>query len=118
MEIVSFDLAKKLKERGFNWLCSHYYRLKCKDLFRVYPCEDWSDIEERINAPTISQVLKWLRESKKMFVQIEINGMGYIVSIYRRKYFDSELIYPLKNKFDTYEHAALAGIEYCLDNLI
>ena len=124
MEIVSFEIAKKLKEKGFPqhitdeaYIIENYGEDEY-DIGDRLPIPLIPDYMDDVAAPTISQVLKWLRESKKMFVQIEINGMGYIVSIYRRKYFDSELIYPLKNKFDTYEHAALAGIEYCLDNLI
>ena len=47
-DFAPFELAVKLKEKGFKWICSHYYRTKCKDLFRIFPCEDWSDIEERM----------------------------------------------------------------------
>ena len=35
-EFVTFEIAKKLKEKGFDWFCSHYYRTKDKELFMIY----------------------------------------------------------------------------------
>lgn len=66
-EVVTRCISEKLKEKGFNWVCSHYYRISIKDLFRIFPCEDWSDVRDRINVPTISQALKWLKENVKVF---------------------------------------------------
>lgn len=131
MEIVPFEIAKKLKEKGFREKCFAFYykqggfQWNCMradtGLVNVsWACFNYNDIVngDKINAPPISQVLKWLREEKKIFIQIEINGNGYISSIYGRKYFDSYLMYSLKNNFKTYELAALAGVEYVVDNLI
>lgn len=122
-DIVTYELAVKLKEKGFNWICSHYYRTKCKDLFKIFPCEDWSDIKDRINAPTISQVLKWLREDKNIHLIVEIADSGWYYTLYPNvRWEDGKLksdkyIMSFKNK-NSYEEAALAGIEYVLDNLI
>lgn len=122
-DFAPFELAVKLKEKGFKLICSHYYRTKSKDLFMVFPCEDWSDIEERINAPTISQVLKWLREEKKMHIIVEISDSGWYYTIYPNirwengKLKSDTYIMSFKHK-ESYEQAALAGIEYVLDNLI
>jgi hypothetical protein len=122
-DIVTYELAVKLKEKGFNWICSHYYRTKCKDLFKIFPCEDWSDIKDRINAPTISQVLKWLREDKDIHIIVEIADSGWYYTLYPNvRWEDGKLksdkyIMSFKNK-NSYEEAALAGIEYVLDKLI
>lgn len=120
MEFVNYELALKLEEMGFNWTCSHYYRTKCKDLFMVFPSEDWSNTEERINAPTIAQVLKWLREEKRIAVGAvwdnkEGKWVGYVNKM-DMPYLVGEYVLP--NTYDTYEQAAIAGIEYVLDNLI
>ena len=124
-DFVSFEIAKKLKEKGFNWTCSHYYRTKSKDLFMIFPREDWSNIEERINAPTISQVLKWLREEKMIYIEIFLYDRKYsylIKSI--TQICEEDLFHKCLNddtadeEYATYEQAALAGIEYVLDNLI
>ena len=115
-DFVSFEIAKKLKEKGFNWFCSHYYRTKSKDLFMVFPCEDWSDTEERINAPTISQVLKWLREKKT--ISVEPCATPYNCWYYMIKCKGEIKVTYTGNKYKTYEAAAIAGIEYARDNLI
>lgn len=120
---VTYELAVKLKEKGFNWICSRYYRTKCKDLFMVFPCEDWSDTKERINAPTIPQVLKWLREEKKIHIIVEISDSGWYYTLYPNVRWENDklksdkYIMSFKHKA-SYEQAALAGIEYVLDNLI
>lgn len=118
-DFVTYDLALKLKDKGFNWICSHYYRTKCKDLFMVFPSEDWSNTEERINAPTISQVLKWLREEKNTHIIVEITNNGWYYTVYPKVSFrNSKLkIISFENK-ESYEKAAIAGIEYVLYNLI
>lgn len=115
-DFAPFELAVKLKEKGFKWICSHYYRTKCKDLFMVFPIEDWSDVEDRVNAPTISQVLKWLREGKGMEVYPIYNRVYKHWTYIARAFDDS--CYNSVGGFKSYEQAAIAGIEYVLDNLI
>lgn len=74
-----------------------------------------------IDAPTISQVLKWLREEKIYIVPtfcVDQNDNGYwdfrLIST-----MDGMLIYDeIKNRYNSYEQAALAGIEYVLNKLI
>ena len=135
VDIVTYEVAVKLKEKGFNWICSHYYRTKCKDLFKIFPCEDWSDIKDRINAPTIAQVLKWLREEKSIYVvpcvidDCDTDADFRIINRFTFWSFDIQIIETAdyiyaeytnigSKRFDFYEEAALAGIEYVLDNLI
>lgn len=120
-DFVSFELAKKLKEKGFNWTCSHYYRTKSKDLFMIFPREDWSNIEERINAPTRSQVLKWLRD--KFFLHISQKPYPCedgLMWMYEIRKFDKHIVFVIANKtgFVEEEEASLAGIEYVIKNLI
>ena len=83
---------------------------------------------KRIDAPTISQVLKWLREKKDIFIGLEyINqeACGCTIIIQKTggliaKWNWDKFQYADKNPLtgNTYEQAALAGIEYVLDNLI
>ena len=120
-DFVSFELAKKLKEKGFNWTCSHYYRTKSKDLFMIFHREDWSNIEERINAPTRSQVLKWLRD--KFFLHISQKPYPCedgLMWMYEIRKFDKHIVFVIANKtgFVEEEEASLAGIEYVIKNLI
>ena len=71
MEFVDFDLSKKLKEKGFKEKVIRYYG-KHKNMFDCHPPLDMNDCGYRCSAPTISKVLKWLREEKKIHI-----GFGY-----------------------------------------
>ena len=117
-DFVTYDLAIKLKDKGFNWICSHYYRTKCKDLFMVFPSEDWSNAEERINAPTISQVLKWLREEKRLHIAIDVWSKTWGYDIIKLTSGNSLRWTAYREDIKSYEDAALDGIEYVIDNLI
>ena len=77
---------------------------------------------EVIIAPTISQVLKWLREEKKMHIIVEVADSGWYYTVYPNIRWENgnlksdKYIMSFKKK-DSYEQATLAGIEYVLDNL-
>ena len=125
-DFVPLELAKKLKEKGFRKPCLAHYTNKKLEFNNVCQCEYvelgdlyqiWSDgIEAFVDAPTISRVLKWLRD-KKLFVEINCNYTDYCSTVrnidYHETYYTSDC-----DVYMTYEEAALAGIEYCLDNLI
>lgn len=123
MDFVDFNLARKLKEKGFpqHWSDQHYI-LENEyedDVFEVgskYPVEIIYDYISTIAAPTISQVLKWLREEKKIYVLIEVEYEDW---------FEYKIVQTIKGirgsstrVYETFEEAVLAGIEYVLDNLI
>lgn len=89
MEFVNFEIAKKLKDKGFK--CQYpiamyneigvfhalYTSADCnshiKSVFGNREYYDYEDFDEHdYICPTISQVLKWLREEKKIHI-----GFGY-----------------------------------------
>ena len=129
MEIVSLEIAKKLKEKGFDEVCYDYYEpLKhCLNQIKT----PWTNKEGEsygvITAPTISQVLKWLREEKKISIEVGIHcSLKWMCGIYGfsdglsdfTQYSNSydcvdDTVYIL---YDSYELAAIAGIEYVIDN--
>lgn len=112
-DFVPFELAKKLEEKGFDEECFAHY----DDLGNLLLDKDYWKLDSHILAPTISQVLKWLREEKKIFVEIVITPMGlykpmiYDIGGFKKPYRD---ISPRIN----FNEAAIAGIEYVIDNLI
>ena len=124
-DFVKIELAIKLKELGFNIPFFFYYRTDDKQLYhlvRSNPLVYGKDIidTEVVIAPTIAQVLKWLREEKR----IEANGcydnneqqwLGYICEM---DVPDLYAFHTLKVHHKSYEEAALSAIEYVLDNLI
>lgn len=122
-DFVPFLLAKKLKEKGFSLPKSNVVgKFDSDGVFHSQLYINFTETmdSEEITAPTISQVLKWLREEKRIFIDIrtsiDLNGKEHFsyyiihnkVSI-REGYTD----------FDwKFEQAALAGIEYVIDILI
>lgn len=91
-EFVSFDIAKKLKEKGFDIPCIYAYcekggwnkytqkrepityilRTDGNPFGTYYSGKNWNEKYEinknkiQCSAPTISQVLKWFREEKEI----------------------------------------------------
>jgi hypothetical protein len=124
-DFVSFEIANKLKEKGFpqvkigtlamyNEEGEWYSLARNLDEFE-YLFEDF-DYHDCV-CPTISQVLKWLREEKRLHIEIRLFCVGYgfdIIRISDRK----KLAWSGTTERASYEQAALAGIEYILDNLI
>ena len=137
MEVVSFEIAKKLKEKGFREKCLTYYDVddnvgllyNTQYTDETFPCQ-YTDLlishnagegrqldnsDNCVDAPTISQVLKWLREEKKLFVKICYYEYGYYYEVID---IATAYVKVVSIEYNSYEHAALAGIEYVLDNLI
>lgn len=131
MDFVSFDLAKKLKEKGypqspdyFNY-SSYYDWDGLRKIHSLCNASVWFDSNiSRDNiyfAPTISQVLKWLSDKKEVDLVIE---PIYFFDENRRREYGVRVFAPWWNKpmhcgyFNTREEAALMGIEYVIDKLI
>ena len=123
-DFVPYELAVKLKEKGFNDNCHAYYEpLKhCLNFSRVFKTNSLAENYKCVTAPAISQVLKWLREEKKIHIEILIGGFGWYYEVAfsineNDGLYEFYMDYPLEHH-RTYELATIAGIEYCLDNLI
>lgn len=116
-DFVSFDLAKKLKEKGFNKRVCGYYR-ETRGLSICNTPMNSNALENEFSAPTISQVLKWLREEKKIHISIDIWGRTWGYDILDLPSGNSLHWAAYDENINNYEQAALAGIEYVLDNLI
>lgn len=148
-DFVPYDLAVKLRDKGFNCNClfafndeqiinpnvvekygalsdDGYYELTKNgggelDWDYVYIYETKLMLKRNIilkrnfiDAPTISQVLKWLREEKKIYVSVEVE---------REDWFEYKIVQTIKNirttgtsVYETYPEAILAGIAYVIDN--
>ncbi len=66
-------------------------------------------------APTISQVLKWLREEKDLIITTLYNSNGWSYWIQRS---EDALILSKKDNFSFFDNAIIEAINYTLDNLI
>lgn len=130
-DYVSLEVAKLLKEKGFNEYCGAYYHLNWEDMteeecFEVASIHVFrnSNNRYRIGAPTLYEAQKWLREDG--LIHIVVKGIydyyevaeGVFRDEQRRWFFviyedtigSFEKIYVSKYKYDTYEEALNAGI--------
>lgn len=145
-DFVTFELAVKLKEKGFIELCLAYYtnddtlyynyshkQGPCyRDCYLSHNLMPKDSVSGKfIDAPTTSQVLKWLREEKKIHINVSIyrdtseDADGRIIEEWCFWNWDiqncdsGDVLQDGDDiEYESYEQAALAGIEYVLDNLI
>lgn len=134
-DFVTFETAKKLKEKGFREECFARYYCSDKAYFgrnsyhpdtgSVFYCYNNDEDLSRfyIDAPIISQVLKWLRKERNLHIDVGVypNGWNFFCCScekHNNGKFGDYNIYETLEMHNSYELAALAGIEYVLDNLI
>lgn len=132
-DFVNFKISQKLKEKGFKNNCIGYYDYTGEFHYNyesaisnkeIYFCHNkYDNIWHRdlVDAPTISQVLKWLREEKKLHIELWSVGkkpIKWCHTITTLNHVGEKQGWSSGERGDSYEAAAIAGIEYCLDNLI
>lgn len=120
---VSFEVAKLLKEKGFDEPChSHYWD---KQIYMAgYTANFNRGFGDWLSRPTHQMAMAWLRE-KGVFINISV-GFPYIDGKETLKYFgmpvlihENHLEYPTEDVMtDTYDEAVEAAIKYSLENLI
>lgn len=132
MDFVTFEIAQKLREKGFRESCiAHYHenkfafnRINESDIDEdeivsihtikySYNKSKWQCI---VDVPAISQVLKWLREKHDIHIGFDYSIGGYFFTVYDTKAF--RIIVATTDSFETYEQASLCSIKYVLDELI
>jgi len=125
-DYVSFEVAKLLKEKGFNEpVMYHFTPDGTKRKFQQTFYRD--DVAQ----PTLQVAMKWLREKHKLFIDITAAMEDYIedgVVKYKDPYytwevFSLEIGEPLyfggtPSVKESYEDACDFAIKYCLENLI
>lgn len=126
-DFAPFELAVKLKKKGFPQRTFGEYDMQgaCyieDGLFYKNGCI--TEVARAYTAPTISQVLKWLREEKLILIGLspmqEYGGdevVEWCATAYKADK-QGGLSWQEEFYYQSYEQAALAGINYVLDNLI
>ena len=121
---VSLEVAKLLKEAGFNWKCDkiHFCYIEDDHMWNL------EDNDKQVNrvlkldycllAPTLDVTQRWLREVKNIEVNVLCVYIGddkkYSYTVFEGKY-DHELI---DEGFDTYEEAQESGIKKALEIIL
>lgn len=131
-DYVSFETAKLLKEEGFDEECDCFYNNTIDygtpglEVDGQLYYKNSALYDEEYAAPTLQMAMKWLREEKKIGIEINTNfdcadGKWYyeygfcIFQLYGTFEKLSECDY---DGYKTYEEACEAAIKYCLKNLI
>ena len=125
-DFVTFEIAKKLKEKGFSQRSFGEYDMQGACYIedgRFYKNGCITEVARAYTAPTIYQVLKWLREEKD--IDLVISPVFFYDDVLgKMREYGCKVFTPSLNKpehcgyHEEWEQAALAGIEYVLDNLI
>lgn len=113
-DYVSLEVAKLLKEKGYDEYCEHKYIKEKEDTKR----EEWDDdlcavctVYDTVSypKPTLYEAQKWLREVNNIHVQIDFDSSqlwGY--SLYKCK--DQDDLINTDSMFDTFETSLNFGI--------
>lgn len=119
-DYVSLEVAKPLKEKGYDEYCGAYYHLNWEDMtegecFEVAPNHDFRNKDNgyRTGAPTLYEAAKWFRENHNIHIDVKctayckpLNRCDYICEIFAlssHQFIDTEI-------YHKYEEALNAGI--------
>lgn len=122
-DYVSFEVAKLLKEKGFDWNTDKQFN--SDKIVGDYNITDRSRHPERyLDAPTLQMAMKWLREVYNIAISVyvfnrdlpvEKDNITYTIDIattnMSARNGHLRLVGP-------YEQVCEAAIKYCLENLI
>jgi hypothetical protein len=121
---VSFEVAKLLKEKGFNEPCLSYFWGEENNKEISYTDFQFTNKQlysDQILRPTHQMACAWLREEHHIFIEIgtsvDLNGnyhFGYTI-------LDNKCKYLTRGYTDfnfNYEDAVEAALEYTVKNLI
>ena len=124
-DYCSFEVAKLLKEKGFEDECFGTYSVGDHELSVSSECPYENDPNDDIlvAAPTHQMAIKWLREVRNIEINVSMSALNsdnsreYMFNIF---FTNERYLEPSKTKtgFKCYEEAAEAAIKYCLTNLI
>ena len=135
-DYVSFEVAKLLRDKGFNDKCIYYY-IQTKEMFEIdtryhiaLTTQELLDLqiigekEDRYAAPTQAITMRWLREVHNLSVEVYRTACGYIGCITAIpsgtdiKFLETNGDDLASGQYTKWEYACEATIKYCLEHLI
>ncbi len=116
---VSFDIAKLLKEKGFDERLNYYYD-SFGDIGSSKVKVNWNESEELLcSAPTIAEVVMWLYEKHGIWTVVNVNIMGsWYFEHFDLKEKRNAQFKPTDTHYDSSTEAYSQAILYTLKNLI
>ena len=131
---VSLEVAKLLKEAGFDWECSCYYSVNTLHepnngfihIYKQYKALFYDHNRTKMpvySAPTLDVAQRWVREVKDIDIYIfpTTNNKRGCVYEWGIKTFGRALWVegqPYTNQYETYEEAQEAGINKALEIIL
>jgi len=124
-DFVSLEIAKLLKEKGFDWGCYKVYNTEgvvgISTTTEEVPI-NYKNIEYYFLCPTQQMTMKWLREVHKLHILIDAHeSYAYeskIVFIWYVWNLNTHKKFTIINYSETFEQTCENAIMYCLTNLI
>lgn len=131
-DFVSFEIAKLLREKGFDWSCNSYlveHGKKTTDFLSSVDAnrnayESELPDHKYYSRPTLQMIVRWLREKYDIYIYGGVvSGMTItfsqkyfypVININRRR----KICKELEQTFGTPEEAIEFAIKYTLKNLI
>lgn len=129
---VSYEVAKLLKEKGFDWGCNGHWYIGEDKTFEISSSTDpinWNEVKtdlDWLSRPTQQMACRWLREVHNILVTVQpcevgAGVMDYTYCIYRiicdNLYFEPLAQGRIEESMN-YEKTLEAGLEFVLTNLI
>ena len=119
-DYVSFEVAKLLKEKGFDERCRNSYNLEGK--FYVHTQWHYPITTIGYVAPTHQMAMKWLSEVHVIFIAINNDDLDFNWQCYdlinRGSTLDPKILSESYAGYKIYEKAVEAALKYALENLI
>jgi hypothetical protein len=127
-DYVSFEIAKLLKEKGFDARCPMIYTADGEMLYTDVKHHNMYAVTNKqleyytdIIVPTQAMAMKWLRETHDIDFDINTTGSRHVrryhLAIWENKDEEMVTINPI-GYFNKWEQACEAAIKYCLEHLI
>lgn len=118
-DYVSFEVAKLLKEKGFNELTPLSYSLPYGYESHI-PCRNGVDTDF-VSRITLQMAMKWLRKVHEIFIRPNINFL-YPIRYYCEIFCYGDNLKTQQDvtteNFESPEEACEEAIKYCLEKLI
>lgn len=120
-DYVSFEVAKLLKDKGFNEPTIGTYNIESKNPILVERPIRAIHCEAIISAPTLQMACRWLTAVHNLFITFELDFSDGAYPMFDAVVYNLATCekYPIIN-YDRYSYikGTEAAIKYCLENLI
>ena len=114
---VSFELAKALKEKGFDRKCASFYDLISSNQIDGAPLGNYNLTKQSVSIPTIATVVMWLYEKHEIWVSVnrEPESGVFFFSVDKNK---GDFFFDKGDDYNSPTEAYEAAIEYTLKKLL